>query len=427
MNTVKDAFLPNLCWIIGNGKSVKNFDDRWIPYLPGFRPSSTARDLTPCIWVPDLLLPGTNTWNEPLLHSFFPAFEVNAILRIIISYSNDDDRLIWVKTKSGLFSSKSFYTTLLAAQASSSGTESSFPWYTFWKVTNCSPRIKIFAWRLLIGAVAIRAAISRFITNISQHCPLCGSAPETIDHLFIHCPIIQTILLASPVGFRVEDSNISISKLFTVWLQSNSTGETFRLGICLLWSLWKARNRALFDNKEFYISIVIKNALKVFNDYSVVSTDIFQSMRVDSAPNLVAPQQLHWLPPAEDVIKIHVDRAIGHSNSSCAAIAHNANCVFEGCGTQCNPLCSPEEAEAMAFLLGLQLALKMNFTTCIIEGDALNVIRCINDTSTPIPWRIRSIILHIRSLLPSFCSVSFVYVNRACNSAAHVLAKFASS
>ncbi|OVA13454.1 hypothetical protein BVC80_8173g2 [Macleaya cordata] len=65
-------------------------------------------------------------------------------------------------------------------------------------------------------------------------------------------------------------------------------------------------------------------------------------MRVDSTPNLVAPQQLHWLPPTQDIIKINVDgAAIAHSNSSsCAAIARNANGVFEGCGTQSNPLCS---------------------------------------------------------------------------------------
>ncbi|OVA14796.1 hypothetical protein BVC80_1143g10 [Macleaya cordata] len=163
--------------------------------------------------------------------------------------------------------------------------------------------------------------------------------------------------------------------------------------------------------------------MKVFSNFSITFVEpVHSRMLVEDDP---ATRRPHWLPPAQNFIQINVDGAVGQSHLASAAVARNSNGVFEGYGTQCTSLCSPIEAEALAFLLGIKLALKMNFFDCVIEGDVINIIHFINDNSLNIPWKIRAIILDIRSLVSSFHSIGFVHITRACNKAAHNLAKFA--
>ncbi|OVA20440.1 Reverse transcriptase zinc-binding domain [Macleaya cordata] len=409
---------------LGDGSNIRVFEDSWIPTLPNFKPTSVMCNHTSVTWVSDLFVQGTTTWNFNLLYSLFPPDEVDCILRIDVPQSRQSDSLIWLKTPTGKFSTKSFYATIQAEFPSTSGTISTFNWKKLWKLDRCPPKIKVFAWRLLQGCLAVRTIIGRFMPHVVQHCPLCGIHNETIDHLFVQCHVTKLILVVSPLGYRIEDDNLTISGLLNDWISHHTGQEVFQLGICLLWSLWSARNKAIFEMKEFFVSTVIKDAITLHTDYSFSCVDpnfvrISQQHIVESLP----AQQLSWSPPSTHHVKINVDGANGVSSSACAAVARNSFGNFQGCGTLCYGRCLPEEAEAKAFMLGVQLALKFNYHSVIIEGDASNIVHYINGSTENIPWRIRATILDIRFFAQSIPSVIFTSVRRACNHVAHELAR----
>ncbi|OVA10812.1 hypothetical protein BVC80_8611g17 [Macleaya cordata] len=93
---------------------------------------------------------------------------------------------------------------------------------------------------------------------------------------------------------------------------------------------------------------------------------------------------------------------------------------FDGCWTGKD---APIEAEANAFLKGLELAAHYPNTPSIIEGDSKMIVTYITDDRLLFPWCIRSIILYSRQLLLSNPLSSVRFVPRTKNKAAHCLAR----
>ncbi|OVA15534.1 Reverse transcriptase zinc-binding domain [Macleaya cordata] len=230
------------------------------------------------------------------------------------------------------------------------------------------------------GAIVVRSAIGRFVDYIPIECPLCSSVPETINHLFIHCHFTQHLLFASSLSFRVGDPNLTLHDMFKHWISTPNGEENFCYG----------------DNEVLT---------------SVQNPPLIQ----------------RWVPPVDPYVKINVDGAVGRSDFSGAIVARDAYDMFRGCGTfYDNKTCDPIEAEARALLLGLECAQKLHLSHCIIEGDAQLIIKCITDSDSTIPWKIRALVLNIRTTVSrSFLDVKFLFVSRNFNTVVHTLAKYA--
>ncbi|KAL0000626.1 hypothetical protein SO802_014407 [Lithocarpus litseifolius] len=86
--------------------------------------------------------------------------------------------------------------------------------------------------------------------------------------------------------------------------------------------------------------------------------------------------------------------------------------------------CLPAQAEAAAVLWAVNLALAEGWTKVVIEGDAKECFDALSDRLQP-SWVISNFVCDILALSKAFCTVSFVWVRRVCNSAAHSAAKLA--
>ncbi|XP_026378734.1 uncharacterized protein LOC113273191 [Papaver somniferum] len=131
-----------------------------------------------------------------------------------------------------------------------------------------------------------------------------------------------------------------------------------------------------------------------------------------------------WTSPPEGVIKINVDATFNLGYSAAAAVArdHNKNIVAVASTIQYQS--KPQVAEAAAFLLATKLAQQMQFRNCIIEGDCQTVVEVLNGEKN-VPWRILRMIQEIKNISQSFRSVTYNFVKRKANSAAHNLASYA--
>ncbi|OVA02226.1 Reverse transcriptase zinc-binding domain [Macleaya cordata] len=279
----------------------------------------------------------------------------------------------------------------------------------------------MFLWRLLHNGIASRSNSSKFISEINADCPFCLCAIETRDHLLLHCSFSQAVWFASPLGLHFEDSSITIDTMLRNWIESEFGTEGIQLGASLLWCLWKARNRLVFDKIQPDILKIIDAACTLAKDYSApFSEDV-----VDFVPGQNLTSHVRWIPPAPNSIKINVDGAFVFPRYSAAAVARNSEGALLGCITSVSECSSPIEAEAFAFLLGASFASRFHTERVIIEGDAKLVVQAISGTQEDIPWRIQSHISDLRHVLHRDDNLEFVFIKRDANCVAHSLAKFA--
>ncbi|XP_026436029.1 uncharacterized protein LOC113333876 [Papaver somniferum] len=82
--------------------------------------------------------------------------------------------------------------------------------------------------------------LTKHVQGKDASCPLCKSAPETLDHLFINCPVTREVWFA---------------------LESNFTGT-------ILWNICKAICSTVFDNIELQVNKLVSHIQKELNDWN---------------------------------------------------------------------------------------------------------------------------------------------------------------
>lgn len=98
-----------LRWIIGNGKQVKIWKDKWIQRPTSYCIQSPISLLDENARIVELIDINNHYWKSDLINQIFNPEEVRAIYAIPLSFINRDDKLAWYPTKTGLFSVKNAY------------------------------------------------------------------------------------------------------------------------------------------------------------------------------------------------------------------------------------------------------------------------------------------------------------------------------
>lgn len=198
-------------------------------------------------WVSDLFVQDQKIWNVEILMQLFPMDQVEAITSIYIPQDESvEDKLIWLKTKSGKFTTKSCY-KLLADNIATTSTISSFPWKQFWKKMKTQPKIHTFAWKVLHNGLVVFSCLARFNNHIHNICSLCNSEEESVNHLLFSCQFSKVVFQASPLSVEILDG-VSSMDIIQNWLSQSDQGIMLNLGSCILWNIWKMRNDIIFNN-----------------------------------------------------------------------------------------------------------------------------------------------------------------------------------
>lgn len=96
-------------WIIGNGKKVNIWRDRWIPTPNTFKVVSPRCHIQGLDRVEQLTDKELGLWDTALVKSTFLPHDAKAILSIPINPTFPDDSLVWAWTKNGTFIVRSAY------------------------------------------------------------------------------------------------------------------------------------------------------------------------------------------------------------------------------------------------------------------------------------------------------------------------------
>lgn len=80
-------------WRLGNGSEIRIWEDNWLPLQVGFKILSTKLAYCFLSHVQQLISPDVQSWNMPLINSFFYPFEGAQISQIPLQYIPHADKI----------------------------------------------------------------------------------------------------------------------------------------------------------------------------------------------------------------------------------------------------------------------------------------------------------------------------------------------
>lgn len=180
-----------LMWRIGNGRSVKIWGDRWIPSPWSYAIQTPNRNFNKEANVCSLIDEATNWWNFPLIQELFSREESAIICNIPICPQRQQDKLVWVGTKNGVFTIRSAYHMAKDREEDSRRCSSNYDlshklWRTVWNV-KASTMVKVFLWKASNNILPSKLNLFRKGITMDALCPICGLVEETMEHILWNC------------------------------------------------------------------------------------------------------------------------------------------------------------------------------------------------------------------------------------------------
>lgn len=418
----RDLLLENMGWLVGNGKSIQIWQDPWLNTCRKERPMGPVRQDCVDLRVSALMQEESCEWDLQKIRLLLPDYE-EVIQRLKPSQAGAPDKMAWLGTRTGEYSVKSGY--YAAVDRDQTRAElvpgKNFDWKkNVWNL-DVAPKVKLFAWKLLKKALPVGERLLERHIPLDPLCKQCGGL-ESITHLFLHCPFAQQAWSIAPFGTTLESSgmvdlaeNWTSIRTRTCLPPSGVISET--LGIWILWNLWKARNKFVFEGHSGTPEDTVSIA-------TVLAREWESSQKKDPPPSIARNQrnQKKQSPPGTMVIRS--DAAWNHGGAAAGLgwVIHLPTDMKLFKSTE-DHVSSPLMAEALALLAAVKEGAHEELQCVAFESDSTELIRAVN--SNVCSPEIYGIVADILLFASVFAFVSFSWISRERNGQADMLAKSA--
>jgi hypothetical protein len=244
---VKDQFFARGSFRVRNGLEVRFWKDTWIEdkplklKYPSLYNIARRKDAT----VAQVLstTPLNMSFRRSITDNYLCAWYHLVSKVVSFNLTNDKDVFVWSLQKSGNFSVRSLYTSIIQCGVVPSKCK-------LWNI-KVPLKIKIFLWYLWKGVTLTKDNLVKRNWQGSLKCCFCSSI-ETIQHLFFHCHFAKFIWNTVYIAFGIQPPS-SFSDLFGAWLDGipRKLMNQILLGAAALcWAIWLNRNDMLFNNAK---------------------------------------------------------------------------------------------------------------------------------------------------------------------------------
>ena len=191
--------------------------------------------------------------------------------------------------------------------------------------------------------------------------------------------------------------------------------EDFQLYAAILCDqIWMTRNKARLEGIKTSLKKVARQVNKSYEEHK-------NAWRNQSTK---PPKDSFWTPPPLNWIKLNFDAAIREDKSLVVVVARDQRGNLRAAWTEWLDQTEPLLGEAKVIWLAIKKAVDEGFKRIILEGDALNVIEPLKNKVVVSHQRIKAVLEDILFLVNSFDNVSFSFICRDDNVAAHLLAQW---
>jgi hypothetical protein len=267
--------VPDKNWVavslvrkVGNGNTTSFWNSKWVgenPLAVTFPRLFSLSNHKASMVSEFLVIEGNRrVWSFSWRRNLFQWEEdrVIALKNILepVVLSLEEDRWWWLPDVDGVFSVKSAYRNLLEELEVEDEVEGVLAHVLnqLWE-SPAPSKVVAFSWQLLFDRIPTRSnLLFRGIPLLDSpwECLGCVGKVETSTHLFLHCPSVMLIWMEifKWLGVMIVIPH-SIPSLFEVF-KASARNSKIRKGFLLIWhasiwSIWKARNSALFANGCF--------------------------------------------------------------------------------------------------------------------------------------------------------------------------------
>nr|XP_048337482.1 uncharacterized protein LOC125424342 [Ziziphus jujuba var. spinosa] len=200
-------------------------------------------------------------WDDEKLDRLFDQESVKNIKEMFWAKEDQDDRLIWTKTKSGMFSVKSAYKV-------EEETKSRFEnwWRILWK-SPLHERTKLFLWKLANSGLPVASnLVNRGVAVDNSNCFHGCQHTESESHLFFLCEVAKRVWFASPWGVSWEQTgcidlisflNCIINPIGRIPIGAEDQELFFVFSAHILEHLWWFRNQAIHEGNRMNVELSI--------------------------------------------------------------------------------------------------------------------------------------------------------------------------
>ncbi|KAG7572209.1 Reverse transcriptase zinc-binding domain [Arabidopsis suecica] len=410
---------------IGSGFNTSIWADPWIPDSPARPPRGLSEERDPLIFVNTLIDFGTKQWKLDRLRELFPPEEITLILGIKPSLRVSSDGYSWSMTKSGNYTVKSGYEAARTISRPVCDHPSQGPSVTAlkaqaWKLKT-TRKLKHFVWQCVTGCLASCQRLFYRHIGRDKGCSRCGAAEETINHLIFECPPARQVwalsnIPSSPSLFPSPSLYTNLDYLYWRGKEVGADEESLRIFPWIMWYIWKARNRKIFEN----LSVPPQETL----DLAIQEEEAWRRANTQEEPHTVTAHRVQVTIP-EDVPVCYID---GSWHGEEARSGHGWIAYFGGRMVHLGlkgsrRSLSPLHAELETLLWTMKCLVAIPMTSILLLTDCTDLIEM---TSNPEEWPTFSTELvdfgYYRELFSSF---RLQYIPRSGNSSADHLAKCA--
>ncbi|EEE67720.1 hypothetical protein OsJ_25400 [Oryza sativa Japonica Group] len=152
--------------------------------------------------------------------------------------AEQDSRSLTFQTNQNTFSCSKLYGILNSRPTCCSN------WKFVWK-NKAPPRVQFFAWLLAKDRLPMRVNLKKKNITPSDVCEICKIAPETAEHLFLHCSVAKAFWDLTHANPNIP----SMKALNLIQPPSCIPSEQYKCFYLLcFWRIWKHRNEVVFQN-----------------------------------------------------------------------------------------------------------------------------------------------------------------------------------
>nr|XP_048330728.1 uncharacterized protein LOC107407973 [Ziziphus jujuba var. spinosa] len=313
---IRKLLAEGLCFKIGKGYLVDIWEDSCIPNTPSFLSNPKIQPCESFGMVSSLKLEN-GKWDEDRLHSMFDQDSIAHIKEIFWATNNQEDKLIWTRTKNGVYSVKSGYKLLEKDEQQDES------WWTILWKSHIHERSKLFFWKLVNFGLPVFANLVNQGVGVANPSYVHGcSETENEVHVFFHCQVARRIWFSNPWVFRWEGFDSNDLLFFVKCLahpenvlpvHEEDREKFFMFSVLTLEHLWWLRNKVLHEghNQCFNASpSVIQNR---FKEISYAYSREEHCKRIKGALLQQVNQRRDF--PHHDFIKINIDAAVRNNYS----------------------------------------------------------------------------------------------------------------